>query len=211
MHYLTHIPENISPDTKCIIMLHGVWSNEKDLFQLKDHFWDDTIIISLRWPFDMGNQCYAWYPADFSTGKAIYKFEDVEYWYTEIVTCIDEVTEKYKLNQENIYLLGFSQWAIMGYYALWKSPERMWGIIALSGRILDEININDVNILKYARKQLFVWHGMMDQVIPFSATESVKRYIDSLEIMATLKAYPIGHTISQKELEEIYYWLNWKK
>ncbi len=203
MHYLSHIPENINTSTKCIIMLHGVWSSEEDLFSLRTHFGENICIFSLRWPFALRVGSYAWYPVDFSTGKPVYEKIDVEKWYWEIVNCIEEVSEKYSLPAANIFLMGFSQGAIMSYYTLWKSPEKIGGIIALSGRILDEVDLGSLDRAKYDNKRVFVWHGMMDQVIPYSATERVKQYMNSLGVKGDIHSYPIGHTIWSSEIEDI--------
>ncbi len=208
MHYLSHIPDNITPETKCIIMLHGVWSNEKDLFELKEKLGSDFLIFSLQWPFSLGMGRYAWYPVDFSTGKPLYQKEDVEKWYNEIITCIDEASEKYSTRSENIFLMGFSQGAIMSYYTLWKSPEKIGGIIALSGRILDEIELQSVNTSQYHGKKVFVGHGTLDQVIPFSATEKVEKYLWSLGLMWTIYSYPIAHSIGNTEIQDIVEWIN---
>ena len=58
--------------------------------------------------------------------------------------------------------MGFSQGAIMSYYTLWKSPEKIGGIIALSGRILDEIELQSVDTSQYQGKKVFVGHGTLD-------------------------------------------------
>lgn len=208
MYYLSYIPKTITPDTKCIIMLHGVWSNEKDLFELREKLGSDFLIFSLQWPFSLGMGRYAWYPVDFSTGKALYRSDDVWKWYNEICDCIDEVQKQYSLDNENIFLMGFSQGAIMSYYTLWKSPEKIGGIIALSGRILDEIELESVNTPHSHGKKVFVGHGTLDQVIPFSATEKVEKYLWSLGLMWAIHSYPIAHTIGQKEIQDIVEWIN---
>lgn len=208
MHYLSHIPDNITHETKCIIMLHGVWSNEKDLFELREKFGSDFLIFSLQWPFSLGMGRYAWYPVDFSTGKALYQSDDVVKWYHEICDCIDEVQKQYSLDNENIFLMGFSQGAIMSYYTLWKSPEKIGGIIALSGRILDEIDLGSIDKGSYQDKKVFVGHGTLDQVIPFSATEKVEKYLWSLGFIWAIHSYPITHTIGQKEIQDIVEWIN---
>jgi phospholipase/carboxylesterase len=208
MHYLSYIPDAITPDTKCIIMLHGVWSNEWDLFSLHEQFGEDSIVYSLQWPFSLGMGRYAWYPVDFSTGKALYQSDDVEKWYHEICDCIDEVQKKYSLDNENIFLMGFSQGAIMSYYTLWKSPEKIGGIIALSGRILDEIELQSVDTSQYQGKKVFVGHGTLDQVILFSATEKVEKYLWSLGLMWAIHSYPIAHSIVHTEIQDIVEWIN---
>lgn len=77
-NFLSHIPENPTKNSKCIIMLHGVGSNQDDLFGLASNFSADIYIFSLQGIFSLGAGRYAWYPVDFSTGKPLYKTEDVE-------------------------------------------------------------------------------------------------------------------------------------
>jgi len=70
--------------------------------------------------------------------------------------CIKDITEKYQLSPEQIFLLGFSQGAIMSYYTLWRSPELLGGIIALSGRLLAEIDISQIQKESYSSKRVFI-------------------------------------------------------
>ncbi len=207
MYILSYIPETITSRKKCLIMLHGVWSNESDLFALKERFGDEVMIFSLRWPFILWQDRFAWYPVDFSSGNPVYKTQDLEIGYREIVTCIDEVKSKYDISSENIFLLGFSQWAIMSFYTLWRSPEKIWGIIALSGRLLDEIDTDTVDPDDYEGKRVFIGHGVDDTVIPVTATGPTSLFARKLGIEPTMKFYPIGHTIAPDEIADIRTWL----
>lgn len=121
-----------------------------------DNFPEDIYIFSLQGCFSLGGGRYAWYPVDFSTGKPLYNREDVEKGYEYILDYIKDITEKYQLSPEQIFLLGFSQGAIMSYYTLWKSPELLGGIIALSGRILAEIDISHIQKESYSTKRVFI-------------------------------------------------------
>ena len=209
MNFLSHIPEHITSRTKCLIMLHGVWSNEWDLFVLKEKFGNDLIVISLRWPFILWQDRFAWYPVDFSSGKPVYKTQDLETGYREIISCIDEVRSKYDISPENIFLLGFSQWAIMAYYTLWRSPEKIGGIIALSGRLLDEIDPDAVDPDDYAGKRVFIGHGVDDTMIPVTATGPMSLFARKLGIEPTVKFYPIGHAIAPEEIADIRTWIGY--
>lgn len=88
----------------------------------------------------------------------------------------------------------------MSYYTLWKSPEKIGGIIALSGRLLTEID--GVNILeeKYREKRVFIGHGELDTVIPFSASEVTQEFIKKLGIIPEFHSYPAPHTITEREI-----------
>lgn len=51
---LSRIPESPSKDARCIIMLHGVGSNQDDLFGLAPNFPEDIYIFSLQGCFSLG-------------------------------------------------------------------------------------------------------------------------------------------------------------
>lgn len=205
---LSRIPENPSKDAKCIIMLHGVWSNSDDLFGLVDNFPEDMYVFSLQWCFSLGDNRYAWYPVDFSTGKPLYNTEDVKKGYEYILDCIKDITEKYQLSPEQIFLMGFSQWAIMSYYTLYRSPGLIGGIIALSGRLLAEIDIAHIQKEPYSSKRVFIWYGNQDRVISVESSHLAAQLVQDLSIEPMVRIYPIGHTISHDEIVDI---VNWSK
>jgi phospholipase/carboxylesterase len=75
LQYLVREPEVKSANNKAIILLHGVGSNESDLFSLANQLPQDFFIISPRGQFTLGAGKYAWYNVDFSTGKPVYNAE----------------------------------------------------------------------------------------------------------------------------------------
>lgn len=102
--YLSHIPANPNPETKAIFMLHGVGSNERDLFALKEHF-EDSYIFSLRGPFVRDADSYAWYPVDFSTGKTVYDFRNVKESIHILMETVESIQKEFHILPENTYLL----------------------------------------------------------------------------------------------------------
>jgi phospholipase/carboxylesterase len=189
-------------------MLHGVWSNESDLFGLREYFPENIMIISLRGGFILWSGRHAWYPVDFSTGTPRYSICDVEQWFAEIVTCINKIHADYGITYDNIFLMGFSQGAIMSYYTLYHAPEKIGGIIALSGRILDELSKQSaIDKEKYLTKRVFIGHGTEDRVIPLSASEIAAHFIESLDIIPVIKLYHEPHTITSPEIHDIIQWL----
>lgn len=196
--YLKNIVD--SKWTKTLVMLHWVWSNKEDLFSLSEEF-KDFNIFSLNWPNIIWYNRFAWYEVDFSTGKPLYDYNNVVKWYDYIVWFIKYINEKYDIPFENIYLFWFSQWAIMSYYLLWKNSEIISWIIALSGRLLNEINISDNK--KIENKKVFIGHWIQDNVIWVNNLELNKQYIDSLWIPSTTKIYNMWHSIILDEINDI--------
>jgi phospholipase/carboxylesterase len=117
------------------------------------------------------------------------------------------VIEQYGIDPGQIYLMGFSQGAIMSYYTLWRSPELIGGIIALSGRLLSEIDVEGIEKVRYSTKRVFIGHGAEDRVIPVSSSELTSKFIRDIGLSPTLRHYPIGHTISSDEIADIVGWL----
>lgn len=206
-NYLSRIPENPTKNSKCIIMLHGVGSNQDDLFGLAPNFHEDTYIFSLEWCFSLGNGRYAWYPVDFSTGKPLYKTEDVERGYQYIRQFIEDISQKYELIPDQIFLMWFSQGAIMSCYLLYRSPGLIGGIIALSGRLLIEIDTTDIQVELYIWKKVFIGHGNEDRIISVESSNLTTQFVRELSLEPTVHIYPIGHTISHPEIIDIAWWL----
>ena len=103
--------------------------------------------------------------------------------------------------------MGFSQGAIMSYYTLWRSPELIGGIIALSGRLLSEIDISAIDQTQYSTKRVFIGHGTEDRVMPVSASELTSRFVRAIGLDPMLRYYPIAHTISRDEIIDIVEYL----
>jgi phospholipase/carboxylesterase len=144
---------------------------------------------------------------DFATGAPVYRTADVERGYESIVGYIREIIEQYDIYPGQIYLMGFSQGAIISYYTFWRSPELIGGIIALSGRLLSEIDVETIDQSIYSTKRVFIGHGTEDRVIPVSASELTSGFIRDIGLSPTLRYYPIGHTLSRDEIADIVEWL----
>ena len=205
LQYLIQEPKGNSTKQKAIILLHGVGSNESDLFSLAEELPHDFYVISPRGRFALGAGRYAWYNIDFSTGKPIINSQQEASSREVIVTFIKQVKQKYNLDE--VYLGGFSQGAIMSYSIGLTHPNEVQGIITLSGRILDEIKplVKKDNYLQQLK--VFVAHGVQDNTLPIHYSIAAKDYLESLELELTYKEYPIGHQISNQELHDLNNWL----
>lgn len=95
----------------------------------------------------------------------------------------------------------------MSYYILWRSPELIGGIIALSGRLLSEIDVSAIEKGRYSTKRVFIGHGTEDRVIPVGASELTSKFVRDIGLEPTLRYYPAGHTITRDEIVDIVAWI----
>ncbi|RZL12983.1 MAG: hypothetical protein EOO89_18485 [Pedobacter sp.] len=54
-----------------ILLLHGVGSNEEDLFRFAESFPKGFVIVSARAPYTLAPGKYAWFELNYSAGKPI--------------------------------------------------------------------------------------------------------------------------------------------
>lgn len=205
--YLVREPKLVSTRKRAIILLHGVGSNEQDLFNLANRLPADSYVISPRGQFMLGPGRYAWYQVDFSTGKPIINAAQETSSRERILTFIRQIKQQYKVNE--VYIGGFSQGAIMSYSIGLTHPDEVQGIIALSGRLLDEIKplvfTGEKSYLKGLK--VFIAHGVQDTMLPVYYARAAKEYLERLAIPLAYHEYPAGHEISSLVLDDLNSWL----
>jgi phospholipase/carboxylesterase len=206
LQYLVREPQIKSEKKKAIILLHGVGSNEQDLFSLSNQLPQDYYIISPRGQFTLGAGRYAWYNVDFSTGKPVYN-EAQEASSREVIRAfISQIKQKYRLDE--IYLGGFSQGAIMSFTIGLIHPKEVLGVIALSGRILEEIKPLVKKETYLPKLKVFVAHGLQDNMLSIHYAKQAKEYLETLGVQLSYHEYPNGHQISNEVLHDLNDWLN---
>lgn len=190
-----------------LLLLHGVGSNEKDLFSFAPHLPDQFLVISARAPIALGPSSFAWYQVDFSTGKPVYNQAQEKKSRETILTFIEELKEHHSFDEKEIYLVGFSQGAIMSYSIALTHPEKVKTIGVLSGRLLEEIK-PFVHASQASKLNVFISHGIQDTVLPIAYAEDAASYLKSLGVRVNFKKYSEGHGINQEMLNDLINWLN---
>jgi phospholipase/carboxylesterase len=138
LKYVVRLPINANQKAPLIILLHGVGSNENDMFNYADQF-PDHIVVSARAPIELSEGSYTWFHVQMLADKRSINANEAEKSRTLLKLFIDQIIELYLADSTNVTLLGFSQGAIMAYSVSLTTPEKVKNIGAFSGRILDEV------------------------------------------------------------------------
>lgn len=195
-----------SPKKKALILLHGVGSNENDLFSLADKLPEDFYIISPRGQFTLGAGRYAWYQVDFSTGKPVFDAEQEMSSRKIILQFVTEIKEAYQLEQ--VYLGGFSQGAIMSYTIGLTHPTDITGVISLSGRVLEEIQpLTTTTSDALKGLKVYIAHGIQDGTLPVQYARTAKALMEKLGVQLKYREHNMGHQITQAVIDDINEWL----
>lgn len=207
LEYLIRKPKVSVENPPLLLLLHGVGSNEEDLFSLTNYLPDSMLIVSARGPVTLGRDSYGWYEVLFTTGQPKINLEQERESRKLLLEFLDYLKLNYQFDESNVWIGGFSQGAIMSYSIGLLHPERIKGIIALSGRLLEE-NKTIVDVTeKVLNKRIFISHGRNDRVLSVEYARSVKGYLESIGIHPHYKEYEEGHSINREMLKDLIQWL----
>lgn len=190
-----------------VVLLHGIGADEQDLLPLARFLDPRCQVVSLRAPRDyvVG---YAWFPIDFRPDGSVIPdvaaaraaLDDLRGW-------LADAPARLGTDPERTYVLGFSQGAMMSLGVLLTAPERLAGVVALSGRFAPALFEPTVPDEAIARVPLLVAHGLHDDVLPIAHGRGVRDAFAARTTDFTYREFPIGHEISPDELALVSRWI----
>jgi len=190
-----------------LIQLHGVGSNERDLFAFADLLDQRFLVVSARAPLVAGPDSFAWFDVRFLPQGNVINGEQLRSSLAALAQFIGEAVEAYQADPERVYLLGFSQGGIMGLTAALTNQARVAGVAAMSARIPPEV------IPWFAPKEeltglpLLMTHGTEDMVIPLRYAQEARNVLAELPVDLTYHEYEMGHQVTPKSLDAVLAWL----
>lgn len=207
LYYLVREPKIKSVHPPVLILLHGVGSNEEDLFSFANQLPEKYLVISARAPIRLGGGSFAWYQVDFSAGKPVFNFEQEENSRNLIIKFIEQLKNKYSPDEKEIYLCGFSQGAILSYSVALTRPDLVKGIAVMSGRLLEEIKSEIAPKEKLVQLKVFISHGINDNTLPVHYAREANAFLKTLNITPTYKEFQAAHEINNSMFNDLLNWL----
>ena len=190
-----------------LLLLHGIGSNEHDLYGLAPYLDERFLIISVRAPNTLGPGSYAWFEVNFTPQGPVIHPEQAEASRETLITFIKEAITTYSADPEQVFLMGFSQGAIMSASVALTRPELVAGAVLMSGRILPEIQPSIASNKELNSFPFLVVHGTADVVLPISYGRASREILSSLPVDLTYHEYSMGHEVSQASLRDVTAWL----
>lgn len=191
MDYLLYLPKDYGQKNSwpLVLFLHGAGERGDNLELVQKHGLPKLIAEGKEFPFlVVSPQC----PKD-------------RWWQPqELTALLDEIVEKYKVDQDRVYVTGLS----MGGFGTWNlavsTPERFAAIVPICGggdpiwaRRLDHVPV-------------WVFHGAKDPVVPLERSEKMVEAIKKAKGNVKLTVYPEAGHDSWTETyanPELYQWL----
>lgn len=210
MKYLVREPASPAGGARppLALLLHGVGSNEADLFGLAPYLDPRLCIVSARAPFTLGPGAYGWFNIEFTPRGMLADMAQARQSLGLLPGFVDELVETHGADASRVYLVGFSQGAMMGLALALTHPGKVAGVAALSGRFPSRVfDEGDVDRGAVEGLPVLVAHGLYDVVLPVDGARDARTRLEGLGARVTYREYPMGHEVSAESLRDLSEWL----
>ena len=169
-------PEENEKIDNAVILLHGYGGDGKDISMLTlnwKRFLKNTIFLCP----DAHEICtinpsgFQWF--DLNTEDSEYILNESKKAENKINQYIEEVKLKYKLNNSQICISGFSQGCMLSINVGLTSNESYNCIVGFSGKIIDT---NDLSLRIKTKPNILMIHGDLDPIVPPSSLLDAKDF-----------------------------------
>lgn len=199
-----------------IIWLHGLGASGRDLggivnsLKLKEeakvrYIFPDAPKIPVT--INSNQIMRAWYDI---TGMELTDRQDISGIYKSEKLISELIHSEFErgISYSNIFLAGFSQGCAMALFTGIKFPERLAGIIALSG-YLPLVDVFKRETFKTNLKTpIFFGHGDLDEVVKPEWGKSSCSFLKQLGYLSYWNNYEIDHSICSEEINDISSFIN---
>lgn len=191
-----------------LLMLHGIGSNENDLFSFVNEINDQYLVVSVRAPNSLGYGGYSWFDMDFSGNEIDYDFSEVQSSKSILLQFIKELEVIWPISRQEIMLMGFSQGAVLSYNLALNNPGRIAAVVAMSGYIPEEQFKTFTYEKALKNLNFFVTHGTEDDIIPIDLARKSVAFLEKHDLHVLYKEYTMGHAIAPPCLSDVINWVN---
>lgn len=191
-----------------LVLMHGVGSNEQDLFGLAGYVPPQFHVLSLRAPFAMGQGAFAWFQFTVDVSGTRHIDAPQEQQSRALVQqTVDQAAQQLGIAPERVVLGGFSQGGIMALSQLLTQPQTLRAAVIWHSRLLPEIVHLHAPAEAFAGKSAWVSHGSYDNVIPLTSAHAIRNTLGALPLELSYHEYPGAHEIRPEELRASMQWL----
>ncbi len=191
-----------------LVLLHGIGTDEGDLLPLVRFFDPRFLVVAARAPHEAEPMGYRWYAIDWAATPPRGDRVEMAASRDLLARFVEEATAAHGTDPTRVFLLGFSQGAIMSLALLLARPDLVRGVVAHSGR-LARLPGPDPTPEALSRAEVLLLHGAQDEVIP--AEQGHRAYEVLGPLLGARVAYRafdgLGHGISDASLVEAARWL----
>lgn len=187
----------VSRAKAAMIMVHGRGALAKGMFPLADVFAQPD--FHYRAPQARHHSLYP-----YSFLEPLEKNKAGIYSGLQLLQDVLESVEQARIPKEKVILLGFSQGACLAAEFAASHPQKLGGVVALSGGLIGPVVKREHYTGSMERTPVFIGCGDSDPYVPMDWVHQTGSVFEQLDADVTKKIYEgMGHAISEEEIKII--------
>jgi phospholipase/carboxylesterase len=183
-----------------LLLLHGTGGNESSLLPLAGIVDEEANVLSVR-----GNVLENGMPRFFQRlAEGVFDEEDLIFRTNELNQFLNEASEKYGFDRENILAIGYSNGANIAASLLFHYQN------ALKGAILHHPMVprRGIDLPDLSGKHVFIGAGTNDPICSALETKELLGLLESANAKVELHWENFGHQLTMEEVEAAAIWYN---
>lgn len=190
-----------------LVLLHGVGGNEEAMAAIAPALDPRLLVLSARAPLTLGPRAFAWFHVTFTAQGPVIDAEEAAASWAAIARFVDQAVDAYDTDPQRVYLAGFSQGAIMGLATLLTAPDRIAGVVAMSGRLLPEVLPRAAPAEALRDRPVLIVHGVEDEKLGIHFARSARDALARFPLRLDYRELPMGHAMTPESIAVVADWL----
>lgn len=191
-----------------VIFLHGYGGDETNLLSFTSLMPDDYNYLAVRAPMNARQEGYQWFTPRRDSAYYDGVTSDLKSSGQLLEQFIEQATRKYQTQPSKVFLVGFSQGAMMSYEVALRHPQLVGGFAALSGHMLSVLKAELKPDPARQKLAIFIGHGTADSLIPVQGASDAEAYLKAQGLKPQYHAYAgLSHGVNEAEVKDLAGWL----
>jgi phospholipase/carboxylesterase len=199
--------QGVATKAPCLLLLHGVGSNEAGFIELARHLDPRLVVILLRGPLVLAPGRFAWFQVSFTPSGPAINEAQAEASRIKLIEFVGQLPALYDVDPQRIWIAGFSQGGIMSASVGLTSPDSVAGFGLLSGRILPEVLPLVAQGPALQSLQAFVSHGVLDETLGIHFAHHACQVLSNLGVPLEYREYAAAHSLDRDMTGDFQRWL----
>ena len=183
------LPLSKNKPQQAVVLCHGYGGDGKDISALAinwQRFLPDAIFLCPNAPeiCDVNPQGYQWF--DHASEKEEIVLEKSLVAEEKLSIFLDQVFNNFKIEANNLALVGFSQGCMISIQVGLKKKEQINCIVGYSGKVINKKHLSG-NIK--SKPKIFLMHGANDTIVSPTSLLEAKEYLSNLGLKIKTKMF----------------------
>lgn len=199
-------PSSRPGEAPLLVLLHGLGSNESDLFGLAPLVDPRFLVVSARAPLTLGPGAYSWFQIDFTARGLEIDAQGGRRGAETVIQFLAEVCDALPVDRSQVFLAGFSQGAMLAAAVTLARADLLAGTVIMSGAVMPELVVApEAELAGFPVAQV---HGQWDAVLPVELGRQGRDYLAARHAGVDYREFDMEHEVTAESFEFIRDWLS---